>query len=113
MSAILYMITYRIIGRLHMDAIYSTTALRDRQKEVKEAARQNVVRITENGVGSYVFCSEDVFKREIDDAVERALYAERVKEAVTRGYVAAATGDVIEGTENAREAVRKMRASRD
>ena len=27
-------------------------------------------RITENGNGAYVFCSKDVFKREIDEAVE-------------------------------------------
>ena len=33
------------------------------------------VRTTENGEGAFVFCSEEVFQREIDDAVERALYA--------------------------------------
>lgn len=56
-----------------MDAIYSVTALRDHPREVKQAARERLVRITENGNGAYVFCSEEVFQREVDDAVERAL----------------------------------------
>ncbi len=64
-----------------MDAIYSATALRDHPREVKQAARERLVRITENGNGAYVFCSEEVFQREVDDAVERALYVQRVSDA--------------------------------
>ena len=56
-----------------MDAIFSSTALRDRQAEVKKAAREGLVRITENGAGAFVFCSDEVFQQQIDDAVERAL----------------------------------------
>lgn len=95
-----------------MERIYSTTALRDRQREVKDAASRGLVRITENGEGAYVFCSDEVFQREIDDAVERALYAERAKDAVARGYAAFATGDTVEGTVAARQAVARMRANR-
>lgn len=95
-----------------MERIFNTTALRDRQREVKDAAAHDLVRITENGEGAYVFCSEEVFQREIDDAVERALYAERVKDAVAKGYAALAVGDSVEGTGAAREAVARMRAAR-
>lgn len=95
-----------------MERIYSTTALRDRQREVKDAASRDLVRITENGEGAYVFCSEEVFQREVDDAVERALYADRVKNAVARGHAALAAEDVVEGTSAAREAVTRMRANR-
>ena len=52
-----------------MDAIYSATALRDHPREVKRAAQERLVRITENGKGAYVFCSEEVFQQQIDDAV--------------------------------------------
>lgn len=38
-----------------MDAIYSATALRDHPREVKRAAQERLVRITENGKGAYVF----------------------------------------------------------
>lgn len=93
-----------------MDAIYSATALRDRQREVKEVARDRLVRITENGAGAYIFCSEDVFQREMDDAVERALYANRVEEAVAKGRAAIASGDYVEGIEDARTAVAQRRA---
>ena len=46
-----------------MDAIYPVTALQKQQGEVKKAAQAGIVRITENGKGAYVFCSEDVFER--------------------------------------------------
>jgi len=95
-----------------MERIYNSTALRDRQREVKDAAARDLVRITENGEGAYVFCSEEVFQREIDDAVERALYAERVKDAVAKGYAALAIGEAVEGTDAAREAVARMRTAR-
>lgn len=95
-----------------MDAIYSATALRDRPREVKAVARERLVRITENGSGAYVFCSEDVFRREVDDAVERALYASRVEDAVARGRAAFEAGDFVEGTAAARRAVAERRAAR-
>ena len=46
-----------------MDAIYPVTALQKQQGEVKKAAQAGIVRITENGKGAYVFCSEEVFER--------------------------------------------------
>lgn len=95
-----------------MDAIYSATALRDHPQEVKQAARERLVRITENGNGAYVFCSEEVFQREIDDAVERTLYAQRVSDAMGRGRADIAAGRYVEGIEAAKAAVASKRASR-
>lgn len=93
-----------------MDAIYSVTSLRDHPREVKAAARERLVRITENGAGAYVFCSEEVFQREIDDAVERALYARQVTEVVTRGRADIAAGRSVEGLEAAKAAVAARRS---
>mgnify|MGYP000963154538 CR=1 FL=1 len=100
-----------------MDAIYSATALRDHPREVKQAARERLVRITENGNGAYVFCSEEVFQREVDDAVERALYARRVSDAIDRGRALPGEEfeemgrDLPEGIEAAKAAVASRRAS--
>lgn len=95
-----------------MDAIYPVTALTDRQHEVKEAARERLVRITENGRSAFVFCSEEVFQREIDDAVERAVYASRAEGAVARGRAAFEAGDFVEGVDAGRRAVAERRAAR-
>lgn len=95
-----------------MDKVYSSTALKERQGEVKAAAREGLVRITENGSGAFVFCSDEVFQREIDDAVERALYTARVEEAVLRGRAAVREGRVVEGIEAARAEVAKRRNAR-
>ena len=95
-----------------MDAIYSATALRDHPREVKQAARERLVRSTENGNGAYVFCSEEVFQREVDDAVERALYAQRVSDAIDRGRADIAAGRYVEGIEAAKAAVADKQASR-
>lgn len=95
-----------------MDRVYSSTALKQRQGEVKAAAREGLVRITENGSGAFVFASEEVFQRAIDDAVERALYAARVEDAVLRGRAAAREGLVVEGIEAARAEVAQRRAAR-
>lgn len=92
-----------------MDKVYSSTALKEKQSEVKAAAREGLVRITENGAGAFVFCSDEVFQREIDDAVERALYAARVEEAVLRGRRAVREGRVVEGIDAAKTAVAKRR----
>lgn len=95
-----------------MDAIYSATALRDHPREVKRAAQERLVRITENGKGAYVFCSEGVFQQQIDDAVERALYVQRAEAAIDAGRRAFEAGDYIEGIDAARQAVAERRASR-
>ena len=95
-----------------MDAVYSSTALKERTAEVKAAARDKLVRITENGNGAFVFCSDEVFQREIDEQVERALYSSRVEEAVTRGRADMREGRFVEGLDAAKVEVARRRAAR-
>ena len=61
-----------------MPAIYPSTALKNQQREIKSIADAEIVYITENGRGKYVFMSEDVLQKQIDEAVEEALYEQRL-----------------------------------
>ena len=95
-----------------MDAIFSATALRDRSREVKEAAHKGIVRITENGCGAYVFCSEDVFRGELERAREEAHYEARVSEAIERGMADYEAGRYVVGIDAGKAAVAEMRERR-
>ena len=66
-------------------SIYSSTALATKQREVKDVADKQVVYITENGNGAYVFCSEEVFDRELKRAREEARYEAEMDLVVNRG----------------------------
>ena len=88
-----------------MEAIYPVTALQKQQGEVKKAAQEGLVRITENGKGAYVFCSEDVFEGLLNQAVEDAAAEARMRFIISRGRADIAAGRVYEGTEAAMQAV--------
>lgn len=66
-------------------SIYSSTALATRQREVKNVADRQVVYITENGNGAYIFCSEDVFDRELKRTREEARYETEMEFVLHRG----------------------------
>ena len=68
-----------------MEPIFSMTTLQRSPSQVKEAARNSVVRITEQGAGAYVFCSEAEFERRIAAEREDAAFEARLVEAVGRG----------------------------
>ena len=95
-----------------MDAIFSATALRDHPREVKEVAKERLVRITENGKGAYIFCSEEVFQRAIDEAVERELYLQRAADVIAQGMADVKAGRYVEGLDAAREAIAEREAHR-
>ena len=95
-----------------MTTIYSSAALKTRQREVKDAALKDVVHITENGNGAFVFCSEEIFEQKLRDAAEEAAYTERVRAVVERGRADYAAGRVVEGTSAALAEIAKRRASR-
>ena len=61
-----------------MDPIYPVSALQKRQGDVKRAAQDHIVRITENGTGAYVFCSETMFEQRMAEVAEQAAYEERL-----------------------------------
>lgn len=66
-----------------MSAIYPSTALKNQQREIKAIADKEIVHITENGWGKYVFMSEEVLKRTVSKAVEGALYERRLSAALS------------------------------
>lgn len=88
-------------------AIYSFAALKSKQREIKDRADREVVHITENGNAAYIFCSEEVFAQEKAQAIEDALYEQRLLELLERAEKDFAEGRVIHGTEAAREELRK------
>ena len=66
-------------------SIYSSTALASRQREVKDVADRQVVYITENGHCADVFCSEEIFDRELKQAREDARYEAEMEFVLRRG----------------------------
>ena len=58
-----------------------------------------------------MFCSEDVFKREMAEATKRALYAEHVSQAILRGRVDVEAGNCVEGIDAAKSAVASRRST--
>ena len=58
-----------------MDSVFPSYALYDRLDEVVKAAGEGIVHIVDAGEESgYVFCSEEVFQRQLAEAVEQALH---------------------------------------
>ena len=58
-----------------------------------------------------MFCSGDVFKREMADAAERAFYAEHVSQAILRRRMDVEAGNCVEGIDVAKSAVASRRSS--
>lgn len=67
------------------NAVYPVSALQRNSREVRDAAKEKLLRITENGASAYIFCSEEVLERTISQAVEEALYERECLEAIERG----------------------------
>ena len=80
-----------------MTVIFSSAALKTRQRELKDVARQDVVHITENGNAAFVLLSEELYERKLRDAAEQAAYEERVRACIRNGRSDIAQGRVVEG----------------
>lgn len=93
-----------------MPSIYPSTDLKNRQREIKSIADRELVYITENGRGKYVFASQEVFEREIERAVEEALYEQRVADALRESRDDYASGRSYSSREELLEAVAQKRA---
>lgn len=94
-----------------MAYIYSTTALTTKQREVKDAARENIVHITENGNGAFIFCSEEVFEAELEKAREEASYEARCAAVLKRSHDDFSSERFCEGLDALKEAVAAERAA--
>lgn len=69
-----------------MPAIYPSTALKNQQREIKSVADNEIVYITENGWGKYVFMSTEVFEKTVKQAVEEAAYQRRLADALRESH---------------------------
>ena len=93
-----------------MLAIYPSTALKNEQRAIKAIADKEIVYITENGRGKYLFMSQEVYDREIAEAVEEALYGARMAEALRASRADYEAGRYYGSREELKAAVERMRA---
>jgi PHD/YefM family antitoxin component YafN of YafNO toxin-antitoxin module len=94
-----------------MPAIYPSTALKNEQRAIKAIADNEVVYITENGRGKYLFMSQEVHDREIAEAVEEALYEARMAEALRASRADYEAGRYYTSREELKAAVQQKRAA--
>ena len=96
-----------------MPVIYPSVALKNQQREIKAKANKEIVYITENGWGKYVFMSEDVLEQTVSQAVEQALYEKRVADALTQSRANFEQGNFYTSREEMMAAVAQKRAARN
>ncbi|MDO5107237.1 MAG: hypothetical protein Q4D39_03070 [Coriobacteriaceae bacterium] len=99
-----------VIG-VSMPAIYPSVALKNKQREIKAIADVEPVYITENGRGKYVFLSEDVLERTVAQAVEDALYEERMRRALRESRDDFECGRYYSSRDELKRAVNEKRSS--
>lgn len=92
-----------------MEAVYPITALTKQQAKIKDAAREDIVRITENGSAAWIFASEEAYERRVEEAVAEALYEASISTAIARGMRDYDEGRITTGTEEARAKLAEMR----
>ncbi len=92
-----------------MAPIFPSTALKNQQREIKAIADKEVVHITENGWGKYVFMSEDVFEQSLNSAVEQALYEQRLADALTQSRADYLQGNYYTSKEEMLQALESKR----
>lgn len=94
-----------------MPAIYPSTALKNEQRAIKAIADREVVYITENGRGKYLFMSQEVYDREVAKAVEEALYEARMADALRASRADFEAGRYYASREDLKAAVEQKRAA--
>lgn len=95
-----------------MTPIFPSTALKNEQREIKKLADTQLVYITENGRGKYVFTSQEVLDQIIADAVEDALYEQRLSDALAESRDDFENGRYYTSRENLMAAVNAKREAR-
>jgi hypothetical protein len=92
-----------------MEPIFSMTTLQRNPSEVKRAAKESVVRITEQGAAAYVFCTEEKFEERIAKERADAAYEARVLDAVGRGIADIESGRYVTSVDEAFERAAELR----
>ena len=95
-----------------MTPIFPSTALKNQQREIKKLADTQLVYITENGRGKYVFTSQEVLDQIVADAVEDALYEKRLSDALAESRDDFENGRYYTSRENLMAAVNAKREAR-
>ncbi len=95
-----------------MEKIFPITALHKHSQEVREAAKEEVVRITENGVGAFVFCSEEVFESRLQQAKNDAIYEAELNRALGEAESDFENGRFAVGFDEAWERINELREKR-
>lgn len=95
-----------------MTPIFPSTALKNQQRDIKKLADTQLVYITENGRGKYVFTSQEVLDQIIADAVEDALYEQRLSDALAESRDDFENGRYYTSRENLMAAVNAKREAR-
>ncbi|MBQ9067943.1 MAG: hypothetical protein IJ131_02625 [Eggerthellaceae bacterium] len=88
--------------------IYSFSALKTNQREVKERGKKEVVHITEQGNAAYIFCSEEVLEHEKARAVAQALEDAEIAEVIRQGRKSIAEGRYIEGLDEIKKSLHEL-----
>ena len=93
------------------NAVYPVSALQRKSREVRDAAKEKLLRITENGASAYIFCSEEVLERTITQAVEEALYERECQAALELCAEALERGDCMCGLDRLKKRATAVRNS--
>ena len=92
-----------------MESINSMTTLQRNPSQVKSAAHDTVGPITEQRMGAYTFCSEEVFEGRIAKERVEAAYEARLIESVGRGVADIQTGCYVTSLDEAFERAAVLR----
>ena len=92
-----------------MEEIYPITALSKQQAEVKSAAKDDIVRITEHGAAAWIFASEEAFEARIQKAVAEAISEAQIAMLIERGRKDVDGDKVVLGTDQARRKLAQKR----
>lgn len=67
-----------------MESIFPISALQKDASSVRREAETDLVRLTVDGHGKYVFATESVLERYVQERIDRALYHQRLASALDR-----------------------------
>ena len=79
-----------------MEAIFPISDLQKNATEVKAAAQEDIVRLTENGRGAYIFASEEAFQARIAEERADAAWEQRLDDGIRAGLADFERGDYYE-----------------
>ena len=96
-----------------MEKIYPVSALAKDSAEVKKAAKEGVVRITEHGSAAYIFCSESVFQEKLIHVAEQAAYEAKLSFVIDRGLADIEAGRIYDNAQAAFAEIENKRKRRD